>query len=86
MLAPLPSNREKNPRKHVNAISLTCIRGLYGDEIVREGEKPEDSMEKYEESEKRVVETFKPKISYPVALTKNRSEDEMRKFVEIFKR
>lgn len=61
------------------------LGGISGDEKVMTVEKKESHVEKKGEFEMRVAEEFKPKIPYPTALTKHRSKDKMRKFIDIFK-
>lgn len=50
--------------------------------MVVESKKPRH--EKKEEFEKRAVKSFKPKVPYLTALVRDRSKDEMRKFIENF--
>lgn len=90
-----------NPKKHVNAISVifdkeipeeekmvvipkkSCdekaikISALFESKIVD----PSNEI-KYK---KQMVVAYKPKIPYPVTLVRDRSQDEMKKFIEISK-
>ena len=85
----MPSNTETNPQEHVKAISLISGCEIELSPPVENGNEEAAAAPKNQlqdkEKEGAAALTFKPKILYPARLKKDQSDDQFRKFLELFK-
>ncbi|KAI5683134.1 hypothetical protein M9H77_04362 [Catharanthus roseus] len=86
----LLSNTKVNLREHVNAILVrfgeekSCVEKERRSSDTLDSKSLESSQE--EKNEKPAIVEYKSKIPYSVALVRDRSQGNMRKFIEIFKK
>ena len=82
----LPSNTEPNPREHLNAISTQDKEGF----IAPEPELMQETVVSKGKSEvshnKTVNEEYKPRVPYPNAIRKDRSDEQFSKFLKLLKK
>ncbi|PPS00673.1 hypothetical protein GOBAR_AA19998 [Gossypium barbadense] len=84
----LPSNTESNPRKQINAITIQDEEGLVAPEpeprqetVVSKGKGEVDHND-----QKPVSKEYKPRVPYPNATRKDRTEEQFDKFLKLSKK
>ena len=86
----LSSNAEKNPLEHVKAITLRSGQEIESRPLAKNGNEevaaaPKNLL-KDKEKEEAVAPTLKPRTLHPAQLKKDQSNDQFRKFLELFKK
>ncbi|KAG8478704.1 hypothetical protein CXB51_028539 [Gossypium anomalum] len=83
----LLSNTEPNPKEHVKAVTLRSGKVLVESEkkLLQEAVMSKREEEKPENNDKPASKEYKPPVSYPAKLKKDRIDAQFGKFLELFK-
>ncbi|KAG8493504.1 hypothetical protein CXB51_010865 [Gossypium anomalum] len=82
----LPSNTEPNPREQLNAINVRNEEGLVEPKLELRQEIVASKHEVDHSKQKLVSEEYKPRVPYPNATRKDRTDEQFGKFLKLLKK
>ncbi|KAA3461343.1 Aspartic peptidase [Gossypium australe] len=81
----LSSNTETNPKEQIQAITAHDGEGLDEPKLRQENVVEEGKVEVSHEKPKLVITEYQPRVSYPNAMKKDRTDEQFGKFLKVLK-